>query len=164
MLRCLGLDAGVNHTGWAIIEGDGQKLRSICNGTIRPKTGLPLSARLLTIFEGIQHVIKHYSPACAAVEETFVNRNGKTTLILGQARGVALMAPASLGVPVAEYATNKIKKAVVGHGHADKTQVQAMLNLLMPTITLHSADAADACAVAVCHVHHHFSQQQWSHA
>jgi len=96
----------------------------------------------------------HYAPHEAAVEETFVNANPRDALVLGQARGIALVAPAMANVPVAEYAANSVKKSVVGRGHADKTQVQAMVRVLLPASGVQKADAADALAVAICHAHH----------
>ena len=115
---------------------------------------MPLSDRLAKILKDLEQVITLWDPQEAAIEETFVNSNPASALKLGQARGVALSVPALMGISVAEYAPNKIKKAVVGAGHAGKEQIQMMIGILMPGVQLSSADAADALAVAVCHAHH----------
>lgn len=123
-------------------------------GVIGSEAELSLSERLTQIFRGLEEIIGEFEPQEAAVEETFVNINPASTLKLGQARGVALLAPALAGLQVAEYPTNLVKKSVVGVGHADKKQVEMMVKTLLPGANPGSADAADALAVAICHAHH----------
>jgi crossover junction endodeoxyribonuclease RuvC len=153
-LIILGLDPGLGTTGWGIIAAQGNRLTHIANGQIStdPKASLP--ERLVTLDRALTDMILEHRPETAAVEEVFVNANPQSTLKLGQARGVVLLAAARAGMPVAEYATRLVKKAVVGTGGAEKTQVQAMLKILLPGAKLAGADAADALAVAICHAHH----------
>lgn len=151
MMRLIGFDPGLRHTGWGVIEVEGNRLRHVADGTIRPGAGQDMAPRLRAMHEQLAAVLVEYRPDEAAVEETFVNANPESTLKLGQARGVVLLAPALLGIPVYEYAPNRIKKAVVGTGHAGKAQVQFMIARLLRGCTASSADAADALAVAVCH-------------
>lgn len=153
-IRIIGIDPGLRRTGWGIIDSDGNRLIYVGCGSIEPSDRLPLASRLLAIHEGLAKVLDAFAPAEAAVEQTFVNKDGVATLKLGQARGVAMLAPALLGLEVAEYAPNQVKKTVVGAGHADKTQIQMMLKILLPKADLKSADAADALAVAITHAHH----------
>ena len=150
-MRLIGFDPGLRHTGWGVIETEGNRLRYVADGTVRPDPGQDMAQRLRGIHEGLAAVLARYRPDEAAVEETFVNVNPESTLKLGQARGVVLLAPALLGIPVFEYAPNRIKKAVVGAGHAAKEQVQFMVARLLPGCDFSSADAADALAVAICH-------------
>ena len=152
-VRILGLDPGLNRTGWGIIECDGNRLRHVGHGAIASDAGDPLSTRLAQIHEALTRVIAEWCPEEAAVEEVFVNRNPSSTLKLGMARGIALLVPAMAGMKVAEYAANLVKKSVVGTGHADKDQVAMMVGRLLPG-TNAQADAADALAVAICHAHH----------
>lgn len=152
-MRVVGLDPGLRRTGWGVIEADGSRLRHIANGEVRSDESLDLAARLAQIHAGLVAVLEEFEPTEAAVEETFVNRNPVSTLKLGQARGVALLVPAQAGIPVHEYAANRIKKAVVGVGHADKAQIGMMVGTLLPGVALAGADAADALAVAICHAH-----------
>lgn len=154
VIRILGIDPGSAATGWGVIDISGSKLSFVASGVVRPPRGAARGEALAAIFTALRDLIGTHSPHEAAVEETFVNANPRDALVLGQARGVALLAPALAGLPVSEYATNRIKKSVVGQGHADKTQVQAMIRVLLPAAGLQSADAADALAVAVCHAHH----------
>lgn len=153
-MRLIGLDPGLRRTGWGVIEADGNRLVHVASGTVGSDAALSLAERLSQLFDGLAQVIALYGPAEAAVEETFVNRNPASTLKLGQARGAVLLAPAQAGLPVAEYPANLIKKALVGNGHADKTQIQAMVGILLPGARPDSADAADALAIAICHAHH----------
>ena len=153
-MRLLGLDPGLRLTGWGVIESEGNRLTFVGCGSVEPPDDLPLASRLLAIHEGLAAVLNDFKPAEAAVEQTFVNKDGVATLKLGQARGVAMLAPAMFGISVAEYAPNQVKKAVVGAGHADKNQVLVMLKLLMPKAEPASADAADALAIAITHAHH----------
>ncbi len=153
-MRILGLDPGLRQTGWGIVEADLDRLRHVANGTVGSDPKAPLAARLAQLFDGLAAIIGEYGPGEAAVEETFVNRNPASTLKLGQARGVVLLAPARTGMVVAEYAANRIKKSVVGVGHADKQQVAMMVQRLLPGVEIAGSDAADALAVAICHAHY----------
>ena len=153
-MRILGLDPGLKHTGWGLIESTGGRLSHIAHGRVDTDARTPLAVRLAALHAGLSEVLDRHRPDEAAVEETFVNTNPTATLRLGMARGVVLLVPALHGLPVAEYGANHIKKSVVGAGHADKTQVQAMIAHILPAARAASADAADALAVAVCHAHH----------
>ena len=153
-MRIIGLDPGLRHTGWGIIEASGNRLRHVANGLVRSEPDGALSDRLRQLFEGVNAVLDDYAPEEAAVEETFVNKNPTSTLKLGQARGIALLAPALAGLAVAEYAPNLIKKSIVGTGHAQKRQIEMMVQTLLPGVAIAAADAADALAVAICHAHH----------
>jgi crossover junction endodeoxyribonuclease RuvC len=152
--RILGLDPGLRRTGWGIIESDGVRLTYVASGIITSTGTDDLAYRLAELYQGILSVIAAHKPAEAAVEETFVNENPRSTLKLGQARGMALLAPAIKGLLVAEYTPNLIKKSVVGAGHAEKHQIQAMIGFLLPRATFESADEADALAIAICHASH----------
>ena len=152
-LRLIGIDPGLRHTGWGIIESEGSRLVHIANGTIRPEVSAELAERLRQLFKGLQEVLTAYEPGAAAVEKTFVNKDANATLKLGQARGVLLLAPALAGLEVAEYAPNQVKKAVVGAGHAGKGQIKMMVKMLLPGCHPHSDDAADALAIAITHAH-----------
>lgn len=154
VLRILGLDPGLRRTGWGVIECNGSNLVYIASGLICSETKDDLAYRLAELYQGVLNVISAYDPCEAAVEETFVNDNPRSTLKLGQARGMALLAPAMKGLHVAEYTPNLIKKTVVGSGHAEKQQVQAMITYLLPRSKFESADEADALAVALCHASH----------
>jgi crossover junction endodeoxyribonuclease RuvC len=158
-MRILGLDPGLRRTGWGVIEADGNRLRHVAHGVAESDATLTLAERLAQLYDGVAAVIAEHAPAEAAVEETFVNKNPESTLKLGQARGAALVAASRAGLPVAEYATNHVKKSVVGVGHADKTQVAMMVKRLLPGIDA-TADAADALAVAICHAHNRISAQR----
>jgi len=153
-MRIIGLDPGLQHTGWGVIESIGNRLVHVANGRVSTKAAQPTAARLNTIYEGLMLVMKEFSPEQAAVEETFVNQNPASALKLGFARGVVLLAPARAGLVVAEYAPRLVKKSLVGTGAADKDQIRMMINVLMPGSNAESEDAADALAVAVCHAHH----------
>ena len=163
-MRFLGLDPGLRVTGWGVIDVDGNRLRHVAHGAVRTDGGEPLALRLRQIHEGLSAVIECHRPAAAAVEETFVNKNAASTLRLGQARGVALLVPALAGLAVSEYATNLVKKSVVGTGHADKRQVAEMVRRLLPGCVPDSSDAADALAVAICHAHHAATRRRWAAA
>lgn len=160
-MRLIGLDPGLRHTGWGVIEATGNRLVYVADGIIHPPTALPLAGRLSALYRALNEVLDCYAPAAAAVEETFVNRNPASTLKLGLARGVALLAPAERGIPVHEYSPNLVKKSVVGVGHAEKPQVQLMVERLLPGCLLSGADAADALAVAICHAHFAATTVQW---
>src|SRR3982074_2767949 len=139
-VRILGIDPGLRRTGWGVIEIDGNRLIFVGCGSVEPPEGLPLASRLLAIHEGLAAVLGDFRPAEAAVEQTFVNKDGVATLKLGQARGVAMLAPAMFGISVAEYAPNQVKKTVVGAGREEGEPK--------------SPDAADALAIAITHAHH----------
>jgi crossover junction endodeoxyribonuclease RuvC len=160
-MRLLGLDPGLRHTGWGVIEVRGNRLSHIADGAVHSDGAKELAERLVQLHEGLVGVIERYRPDAAAVEETFVNKNPNSTLKLGLARGVALLVPALAGLPVAEYSTNLIKKSVVGAGHAEKQQIQRMVKLLLPGCMIESPDAADALAVAICHAHHANTAARW---
>jgi crossover junction endodeoxyribonuclease RuvC len=153
-LRLLGLDPGLLRTGWGVIEIRGNRLTYVADGVVEVPGKRPLAERLVDLFRQIGDVIGRFEPDQAAVEESFVNKNPASTLKLGVARGVVLLAPAERGIPVSEYSTNLIKKSVVGVGHAEKAQVQMMVRRLLPGCLATSADAADALAAAICHAHH----------
>lgn len=157
-MRLIGLDPGLRRTGWGIIDADGNRLHHVDCGVVAVAQAGALAERLAELFRGLAEVLDRYAPDAAAVEETFVNRNASSTLKLGLARGVVLLAPAERGLPVYEYPANLIKKSVVGFGHAEKRQVALMVRKLLPGAVA-AADAADALAVAICHAHHARSVQ-----
>ena len=148
----LGLDPGLGCTGWGVISAEGNRLSHVANGQIRTDPKAELPARLIELHGRLLAVLAEHRPAAAAVEEVFVNDNPQSTLKLGQARGVVLLAAASL--PVGEYAARLVKKAVVGTGGAEKAQVHAMVQRLLPGVKIAGPDAADALAVAITHAHH----------
>lgn len=153
-IRILGIDPGLRHTGWGVIEAEGSRLSFMASGAIHTATGTALSERLRLLHEGLAGIIADHAPDEAAVEETFVNRDPQSALKLGQARGIALVVPALAGLAVAEYSANLVKKTITGTGHAEKQQVAAMLKFLLPRSDAASGDAADALAVAITHAHH----------
>ncbi|MBK1661671.1 crossover junction endodeoxyribonuclease RuvC [Paracraurococcus ruber] len=153
-VRLLGLDPGLQHTGWGLVESAGSRLRHLGDGVISTAADAPLADRLCTLHRALMMLIDQLRPDEAAVEHTYVNKNPGAALKLGQARGVVLLAPALAGLPVAEYQAMEVKRAVVGTGHAEKPQVEAMVRRLLPGATIKRADAADALAVAICHAHH----------
>lgn len=163
-MRLIGLDPGLRTTGWGVIEVSGSRLRHIANGLVTSDGKASTAIRLTQIYDGLAAIIAEHRPALAAVEETFVNTNATTTLKLGLARGAVLLAPARAGLDVAEYSANAVKKAVVGVGHADKTQIQMMVQRLLPGVAFAGPDAADALAVAICHAHHSQSRNAWANA
>ena len=163
-MRLLGLDPGIRYTGWGVIDVEGNRLTHVDDGVVRLDVTAPLAQRLVQLYGGLCEVIAEFAPEGAAVEETFVNRNPASTLKLGLARGVVLLAPAKGGLDVAEYSANLIKKAIVGNGHATKEQVTMMVRTLLPGAKLETADAADALAVAVCHAHHRETNTRWAKA
>lgn len=155
VIRCiLGLDPGLCHTGWGIVRQEDSRLSFVAAGRVNPKTDLPMAERLLVLVAELERIISLHAPSEAAIEETFVNKNAASALKLGQARGVAMLAPAKAGLPVIEYSANRIKQSVTGYGHADKNQIQAMIKILLPGAGKLAPDAADALAVAICHAHH----------
>jgi crossover junction endodeoxyribonuclease RuvC len=152
-IRIIGLDPGLRRTGWGVIVCEGARLRHVAHGVIAPRENAAFADRLLHLFDALTEVIAAHAPDEAAVEEVFVNMNPSSTLKLGHARAAALIAPAKAGLLVAEYAARQVKKAVVGAGAADKTQIAFMIRRLLPTAGDVTADAADALAVAVTHAH-----------
>jgi crossover junction endodeoxyribonuclease RuvC len=152
-MRLIGLDPGLRLTGWGVIDVEGNSLRHVAHGVIKVASERPLAERLCELFDGVTAVIAAQQPGEAAVEETFVNVNPGSTLKLGQARGVVMLAPARAGLPVFEYAANLVKKSVTGVGHAEKRQIAMMVGRLLPGVEA-TSDAADALAVAICHAHH----------
>ena len=152
-IRILGLDPGLRRTGWGVVIVDGARLTHVAHGVISPLDSMTLAERLLVLFEGEAEIIEQHAPHEAAIEETFATANGSSTLKLGHARAAAMIAPARAGLLVSEYAAKVVKKAVVGTGAADKTQVAFMIARLLPTAGTPTADAADALAVAITHAH-----------
>lgn len=152
-MRVIGLDPGLRALGWGVVDVSGSRLRHVANGVCRT-TGTDLGARLASLFDQLNDIWSAHRPDEAAVEQTFVNKDGSGSLKLGQARGIAMLVPARAGIQVGEYAPNAVKKAVVGVGHADKQQVAHMVGLQLPGVELAGPDAADALAIAICHAHH----------
>ena len=159
-MRILGIDPGLNKCGWGVIESHGSNLKYIAHGVIKPSAKLSLAERLLFIDTEMTKIVDLWKPHSAAIEETFVNKSPASSLKLGQARGVAMVAPARFGIEVAEYGANLVKKTVVGSGHADKVQILMMIKTLLPSSQVTSEDAADALAVAICHANHHSTYSQ----
>ncbi len=153
-IRIIGIDPGLRRTGWGVVESAGTVLRFVASGTVTSEDKAPLASRLCQLHDGLVAVMENQQPDEAAVEQTFVNRDAAATLKLGQARGIAMLVPARAGLPVAEYAPNAVKKAVIGVGHGDKTQIHMMVKVLLPRATFTGNDAADALAIAICHAHH----------
>ncbi|MEM0976106.1 MAG: crossover junction endodeoxyribonuclease RuvC [Pseudomonadota bacterium] len=157
-MRIIGLDPGLKNLGWGVIEIEGSRLRHISHGVIRSGEGA-LATRLTRLFNGLTAVIGETQPSDAAVEETFANMNPASTLKLGQARSVCLLVPGLNDLPVSEYAPNKIKKTIVGQGHATKDQVAHMISVLLSGVRPSDLDAVDALAIAICHAHHATTHQ-----
>ncbi len=154
-MRILGIDPGLQRTGFGVIEALGTQLAYVASGTIStleaPRGDLP--GRLKIIFDGVREVVDRYAPEACSVEIVFVNVNPQSTLLLGQARGAALAALVSGSLPVAEYTALQMKKAIVGHGLANKSQVQEMVKRLLALPALPGKDAADALGLAIAHAH-----------
>jgi len=151
MKRILGIDPGLLHTGWAIIDVAGSSRKYIASGVILPPTKLALSERLAFIFNNVSKLCDEFKPNECGIEIIFVNKNGKTTLLLGHARAAAITAVAVKDIPVYEYEPNKVKKALACAGHADKEQVYKMLSILLPAAHPKSSDESDAIAIALTH-------------
>jgi len=159
--RILGIDPGSRLTGFGVIDGDAQKTTYVSCGCIRTQSEtMPL--RLQEIYTGISEIITQYQPVALSIEQVFMHRNANSALKLGQARGVAMVAAVQQGLTVYEYAPNQIKQAVVGKGHADKSQIQHMIKVLLCLSDMPQADAADALAAAICHAHIYQSQQRFN--
>lgn len=152
-MRVIGIDPGLRHMGWGVVDIAGSRVSHIENGVCSSQ-GDDLAVRLLSLFDQLTDVFHRLAPESAAVEQTFVNNNGAATLKLGQARAISMLVPAQAGLVVAEYAPNTVKKVVVGVGHAQKEQVAHMVRTQLPGVKLAGADAADALAIALCHAHH----------
>ena len=159
-MRIIGIDPGLQRTGWGVIDARDNRLSFVAEGTVTSDAKQALARRLMQLHDGLVEVIETWSPEQAAVEETFVNKNPTSTLKLGQARGIALLVPARLGLVVGEYTPNLVKKTVVGAGHAGKDQVLMMVKTLLPGSGNAGPDAADALAVAICHAHHRETQNR----
>jgi crossover junction endodeoxyribonuclease RuvC len=153
-IRIIGIDPGLRRTGWGIVESLGNALRFVASGTVASDDKAALARRLCQLHDGLADILHRTMPHEAAVAQTFVNRDAVATLKLGQARGIAMLVPARAGLPVAEYAPNAVKKAVIGVGHGDKKQIHMMVKVLMPKSTFDSEHAADALAIAICDAHH----------
>ena len=152
-MRILGIDPGLRNMGWGIIDVAGSRISHVANGICHSQAG-DLAPRLLSLHQQLTDIVASYQPDCAAVEQTFVNKDGVATLKLGQARAIALLVPAQAGIPIGEYAPNAVKKAVVGVGHAAKPQIEHMVKIQLPGVKLAGPDAADALAIAICHSFH----------
>ncbi|TDL76344.1 crossover junction endodeoxyribonuclease RuvC [Palleronia sediminis] len=152
-MRVIGIDPGLRTMGWGVIESDGSRLRHIASGACTSGGG-DLGLRLLALHRQLAEILGQFAPGAAAIEQTFVNRDGAGTLKLGQARGVALLTLAQAGLAIGEYAPNAVKKTVVGVGHADKRQIEHMVRLQLPGSDPQGPDEADALAIALCHAFH----------
>jgi len=150
-MRIIGIDPGLLHTGWAIIDSVGPSRHYIASGVILPPTKLELAERLSFIFRGVTEICENFNPDVCSIEYTFSNKNPKTTLLLGHARAAAIVAIANRDIPVFEYEPNLIKKALTGAGHADKEQIYKMLKILLPVAHPKTADESDAIAIAMTH-------------
>ena len=151
-MRIFGIDPGLRRMGWGVIEARGNRMSHVANGVCASE-GETLAERLLSLHSALTQLLAEHAPDSAAIEQTFVNKDGAGTLKLGQARGVALLALAQAGLSVGEYAPNAVKKTVVGVGHAAKSQIDHMVRLQFPGIQIAGVDAADALAIALCHAH-----------
>ncbi|MFZ1813997.1 MAG: crossover junction endodeoxyribonuclease RuvC [Rhizobiaceae bacterium] len=154
VVRIVGIDPGLQRTGWGVVDSVGNSLSFVAAGTVRSDAKADLASRLCQLHDGLIVVIQSWMPMEAAVENTFVNKDAAATLKLGQARGIAMLVPARSGLVVAEYAPNQVKKSVIGVGHGDKEQIKLMVRTLLPKARFDSDDAADALAIAICHAHH----------
>ena len=150
-MRILGLDPSLSSTGWGIVEVENNRLRYVADGFIKTDQKLPIYDRLAVIHRALNEVIETYHPQEAAIEQVFLNENPTSTIKLGMARGVVILAPALFGIPVCEYEPTKVKKAVVGVGRAEKSQVETMVKILLPGCKPKNNDSSDALAMAICH-------------
>ena len=162
MARLLGIDPGLRFTGWGLVDVDGNRLRHVADGVIATDSEDGVPDRLCHLHRELTALLIEHAPDEAAVEETYVNRNGAATLKLGYGRAVALLVPTLAGLSVAESGAKTVKMAVVGTGGADKDQVEMMVRRLLPGASIKRADAADALAVAICHAHHRASRTSWN--
>lgn len=152
-MRILGIDPGLRNMGWGVVDVAGSRISHIANGVCH-SSGEDLAQRLMSLHAQLTEIVQRYQPTDAAIEQTFVNKDGAGTLKLGQARGIALLVPAQAGLKIGEYAPNRVKKTVVGVGHAEKQQVEHMVKLQLPGVALSGPDASDALAIAICHAHY----------
>lgn len=153
-MRVIGVDPGTAITGWGIVEGNGSDLEMVAVGTITTAAGTPLPKRLQTIYHELTAIIKQWQPSTAAIEELFFSKNAKTALAVGHGRGVAMLALANAELSITEYKPLEVKQAITGHGGADKKQMQQMVKLLLTLDEVpRPDDAADALAIAICHLH-----------
>ena len=150
-MRILGLDPSLSSTGWGIVEVENNRLRYVADGFIKTDPKLPIYDRVAVIHRALNEVIETYHPQEAAIEQVFLNENPTSTIKLGMARGVVILAPALFGIPVCEYEPTKVKKAVVGVGRAEKSQVETMVKILLPGCKPKNNDSSDALAMAICH-------------
>lgn len=150
-MRILGLDPSLSSTGWGIVEVENNRLRYVADGFIKTDPKLPIYDRLAVIHRALNEVIETYHPQEAAIEQVFLNENPTSTIKLGMARGVVILAPALFGIPVCEYEPTKVKKAVVGVGRTEKSQVETMVKILLPGCKPKNNDSSDALAMAICH-------------
>lgn len=151
MKRIIGIDPGLLHTGWAIIDVAGSQRKYVASGVILPPTKAEFAERLAFIFNNVSELCEKFKPDECGIEIIFVNKNGKTTLLLGHARAAAITAIAVKNIPVFEYEPNKVKKALTGVGHADKDQIYKMLSILLPVAHPKTSDESDALAIALTH-------------
>ncbi|MGF7157222.1 crossover junction endodeoxyribonuclease RuvC [Bartonella heixiaziensis] len=156
-IRIIGIDPGLRRTGWGIIDFSGSRLQFVAAGTLSSDASCDLASRLCQLYKGLSDVLHQFMPHEAAVEHVFVNKDAAATLKLGQARAIALLVPAQVGLTISEYAPNKVKKSVIGVGHGDKEQIHMMVKVLLPRAEFDSSDAADALALALCHSMHRIS-------
>jgi crossover junction endodeoxyribonuclease RuvC len=161
MQRTLGIDPGSRHTGYGVIQSDGSNLRHIAHGTIQVPVDMDHPQRLGVIYQQLIAVIGEYQPHSMATEDVFFAKNVKSALRLGQARGAALLAGVNAGLTVCEYSALQIKQAVVGYGRASKEQVVQMIRYLLQVKKPMDAHAADALAVALCHLNMEASRHRW---
>ena len=159
-MRVIGIDPGLRNMGWGLVELKQSRISHVANGICRSK-GTDLAERLHSLFIQLEEVVKNFKPDTAAVETTFVNKDGAASLKLSHARAIALLVPAKAGLSVSEYAPNRIKKAIVGVGHADKHQVEHMVKMQLPGVVLNGVDATDALAIALCHAHYGCSSNRY---
>lgn len=150
-MRILGLDPSLSSTGWGVIETENNRLKYVADGFIKTDPKMSLPERLTIIHRTLKQVIETYRPDEAAIEQVFLNDNPNSTIKLGMARGVVIMAPALYSIPVTEYEPTKVKKAVVGVGRAEKSQVETMVKVLLPGCKPKNNDSSDALAMAICH-------------
>lgn len=153
-MRVIGVDPGTAITGWGIVEGDGDDLKMVAVGVITTAAGTPLPERLQIIYRELTEIVEQWQPELAAIEELFFSKNAKTALAVGHGRGAAMLALANANLPITEYKPLEVKQAVTGHGGADKVQIQQMVKLLLSLDDIpRPDDAADALAIAICHLH-----------
>ena len=162
-MRVIGIDPGLRNMGWGIVDVSGNKLSHIANGVCQSQ-GNDLATRLLSLFNQMETILEQWQPTHAAVENTFVNKDSVSSLKLAQARAIAMVVPRKFGLEVSEYAPNKVKKTIVGVGHADKQQIMHMVKLQLPGVKLNGPDSSDALAIAICHSYHAKSNDRFLQA